>query len=126
MLGFGLALLTILIAQGVLTIFPSIGWNILGVLYITIFTFQIAFYYLTTNFRLSWTILSFVLNFVLWTTEQVIIERTFHDSFIYQGGDWKLGVYILGGFLWVTNKIILDKLISLKKSIHKQTSILHV
>ena len=126
LLGLGLALLTIPIVVRTLSVLPDIGWGFLTVIYITIFLIQITFYYLTTNFKLGWTVLSFILNFVLWTFEQVIIEKTFHDSFIYSGENWKIGTYILGGLLWVTNKIVIDQLFNLNKSIYKQTSKINV
>ena len=125
LIGVGLALLIIPIVEGALAVLPNIGWHFLTVMYITVFTLQITFYYLTTNFKFGWTVLSFILNFILWTFEQVIIEKTFHDSIIYNGENGKLGVYILGGLLWVTNKILIDKLFELNKSIHKQISIIN-
>jgi hypothetical protein len=126
LLGLGLALLTIPIVEGTLAVLPDIGWHFLTVIYGTIFILQITFYYLTTNFKFCWTVLSFVLNFVLWTIEQVVIEKNFHDSFIYQGEKWKIGAYVLGGLLWVTNKILIDQLFDLNKSIQRQTSKINV
>ena len=126
LLGFGLALLTIPIVEGTLAVLPDIGWHFLTVIYVTIFVLQITFYYLTTNFKFGWRVLSFVLNFILWTFEQVIIEKNFHDSFIYQGENWKIGAYVLGGLLWVTNKILIDQLLNLNKSINRQTSKINV
>ena len=122
LIGVGLALLTIPVVEGTLALLPDIGWHFLTVTYITILVFQIIFYYLTTNYKFGWTVLSFILNFILWTFEQVTIEKNFHDSFIYKGDNYKIGVLILGGLLWVTNKILIDKLFDLSKSINKQTS----
>lgn len=121
-LGLGLALLTIPIVVGTLAVLPDIGWHFMTVIYVTIFVLQITFYYLTTNYKFSWTALSFIMNFILWTFEQVIIEKTFHDSFIYQGENWKVGAYLLGGLLWVTNKLLIDQLFDLNKYIKRQTS----
>lgn len=126
LLGLGLALLTIPIVEGSLAILPDIGWHFITVIYATIFVLQITFYYLTTNYKFGWTALSFILNFILWTLEQVVIEKNFHDSFIYQGENWKIGAYVLGGLLWVTNKILIDQLLNLNKSINRQTSKLNV
>lgn len=126
LIGVGLALLTIPVVEGTLLVFPDIGWHFLTVIYITIFIFQITFYYLTTNYKFGWTSLSFIVNFILWTFEQVVIEKNFHDSFIYKGDNFKIGALILGGLLWVTNKILIDKLFDLNKSIHKQTSKINV
>jgi hypothetical protein len=124
LIGLGLSLFTIPIIEGILAALPDIGWHFLTVTYITIFVFQIIFYYLTTNYKFGWTVLSFTVNFILWTFEQVVIEKNFHDSFIYNGDNYKMGALILGGLLWVTNKILIDQLLALNKSIHKQTSIL--
>ncbi len=125
-LGLGLALLTIPIVEGTLALLPDIGWHFMTVIYVTIFILQITFYYLTTNYKFGWTALSFIANFILWTLEQVVIEKTFHDTFIYQGENWKIGAYILGGLLWVTNKILIDQLLNLNKSINRQTSKINV
>ena len=126
LLGLGLALLTIPIVEGTLAILPDIGWHFMTVIYVTIFVLQITFYYLTTNYKFGWTALSFIVNFILWTLEQVVIEKTFQDSFIYQGENWKIGAYVLGGLLWVTNKILIDQVLNLNKSINRQTSKLNV
>ena len=126
LLGVGLALLTIPIFEGTMLVLPDIGWHFLTVFYITVFIMQITFYYLTTNFKFGWTILSFILNFLLWTFEQVIIEKTFHDSFIYKGENEKVGALILGGLLWVTNKILIDQLFNFNKSIQRRSSKINV
>ena len=126
LLGLGLALLTIPIVEGTLAILPDIGWHFMTVIYVTIFVLQITFYYLTTNYKFGWTALSFIVNFILWTLEQVVIEKTFQDSFIYQGENWKIGAYVLVGLLWVTNKILIDQVLNLNKSINRQTSKLNV
>ena len=126
LIGVGLALLIIPVVEGTLLVLPEIGWHFLTVIYITIFIFQITFYYLTTNYKFGWTALNFIMNFILWTFEQVVLEKNFHDSFIYKGDNFKIGVLILGGLLWVTNKILIDKLFDLNKSIHKQTSKINV
>ncbi|MFO0477584.1 MAG: hypothetical protein ACK50L_02220 [Bacteroidota bacterium] len=125
-LGLGLALLTIPIVEGTLVLLSDIGWHFMTVIYVTIFVLQIIFYYLTTNYKFGWTALSFILNFILWTFEQVVIEKTFHDSFIYQGENWKIGAYVLGGLLWVSNKILIDQVLNLNKSINRQTSKINV
>lgn len=121
-LGLGLALLTIPILEGTFAVLPDIGWHFITVFYIIILVLQIIFYYLTTNFKFGLTSLSFLFNFVLWLLEQVLIEKNFHDSFIYKGANYKIGVFILGGLLWVTNKILIDKLFGFNKSIYKKKS----
>ncbi len=126
LIGVGLALLTIPVVEGTLLVLQDIGWHFLTVIYITIFIFQITFYYLTTNYKFGWTVLSFIINFILWTFEQVVFEKNFQDSFIYKGDNFKVGALILGGLLWVTNKILIDKLFDLNKSIHKQTNKINV
>ena len=126
LLGLGLALLTIPIVEGMFAVLPDIGWHFLTVIYITVFVLQITFYYLTTNFKFGWTVFSFILNFILWTFEQVTLEKTFYGSIIYQGENQKVGVLILGGLLWVTNKILIDRLFEFNKSIQKRTSIINM
>ena len=122
LLGIGLALLLIPVSKGTLALFPNIDYEIFTVFYIAIVVFQIIFYYLTTNYKLGWTVLSFILNFILWTFEQVQIYKNFEDSFIYKENNYGTEALILGGLLWVTNKILIDKLFGLNKSINKHDS----
>lgn len=126
LLGLGLALLIIPIVEGILSAIPDIGWHFMTVVYVTIFISQITFYFLTTNYKFGWTALSFIINFILWTFELVVIEKTFHDSFIYHVQNWKISSYILGGLLWVTNKILIDQVLKLNKSIKIQTNKVNV
>ncbi len=117
LIGIGLALLTIPVVEGTLLLLPDVGWHFLSVMYITIFALQVTFYYFTTKHNFRWTVLSFILNFVFWIFEQVIIENNFHNSFIYLGENIRIGVLILGGLLWVTNKILIDKIFKILLSI---------
>lgn len=126
LLGIVLSILVIPIFSVTLLLIPNIGWHLLTVIYITILIFQIIFYYLTTKHNLAWTILSFIMNFSIWTLEQVTIEKYFHDSFIYKYDNLNLNVLILGGALWTTNKIIIDKLFDFNKSIFKKKSKLEI
>jgi len=77
LLGLGMALMMTPIVEGTLAFLPDIGWHYMAVICVIIFVLQITFYYLTTNFKFGWSILSFVLNFILWTFEQVIVEKYF-------------------------------------------------
>ena len=95
--------LTILLA-------PDIGWHFLTVLYLLIVLGQIAFYFLTTYTNIGLTILSFILNFVLWVAEQVNLESFFHDTFFYQDNNFRYAIVVLGGLLWAINKLIIDRL----------------
>ena len=91
-------------------VFPDIGYHFLTVLYILIISAQILFYYATTYNNVWLTILSFILNYILTTAEQVNIEHKFHDTPFYQGEDFRYGVIVLCGLLWGTNKLLLDRL----------------
>ncbi len=86
----------------------DIGWHFLTVLYILIVLGQIIFYFLTTYTNNWLTILSFILNFVLWVAEQVNLESFFQDTFFYQGKNMRYAVIILGGLLWAINKLFID------------------
>lgn len=88
----------------------DIGWHFLTVLYILIVLGQILFYFLTTYTNIWLTILSFILNFVLWVAEQVNLESFFQDTFFYQEKNMRYAVIILGGFLWAINKQFIDRL----------------
>ena len=104
------AILTAALTDLTVLIFPNIGWHFLTVLYILIVLAQILFYFLTTYTNVWLAILSFILNFVLWTAEQVNLESTFHDTFFYQDKNFRYAVIVLGGLLWGTNKLLLDKI----------------
>ena len=91
-------------------LFPDIGWHFLTVFYLLIVFGQIAFYYFTTYTNIWWTIVSFILNFILWVAEQVNLESYFHDTFFYQDKNLRYAVIILGGLLWAINKLIIDRL----------------
>ncbi len=93
----------------------DIGWHFLTVFYVLIMLGLIAFYYLTTYTYIWLTILSFILNFILWVAEQVNLEKFFHDTIFYQDNNFRYGVIILGGLLWAINKIFIDRLFILLK-----------
>lgn len=93
----------------------DIGWYFLTVLYVLIALGLIVFYRLTTYTKIWLTVLSFILNFVLWVAEQVNLERFFHDTFLYQDNRFRYAVIILGGLLWAFNKLIIDRLFILFK-----------
>jgi hypothetical protein len=106
LLGISFAVVTIYIMEASIYIFPNIGWGFLSVLYFSILLFQFVFYFLTTNFKFCWTILNFIINFVLWIAELINTEKIFQETYFYKEG--KILVLIFGGFLWVTNKLIID------------------
>ncbi len=86
----------------------DIGWHFLTVLYVLILLGLIAFYFLMTFTNFWLTILSFILNFILWVAEQVNFEKLFHDTFFYHNNKFRYGVIVLGGLLWAINKLIID------------------
>ena len=99
------------------TVFSFMGYGVFLFVYILIGVGLFYFYRLTTIFYRGLTILSFFLNFVLWTIEQVITEDKFHNSVIYQ--DEEIGrIFILayGALLLSVNKLILDEIFILFKA----------
>jgi hypothetical protein len=69
----------------------------------------IIFYVLTSQYKIGLSILSFLLNLILWITEQIILEKHFHNSYLYQEENVRIVfVLALGAFLWGFNKIVLD------------------
>ena len=63
---------------------------------------------------LGWTVLSFFLNFILWTGEQVLFEKKFHDTVLYQEeGITQIFVLTFGSLLFAINKGLLDELFRL-------------
>jgi hypothetical protein len=87
---------------------PSPGYQFLTYMYISILLGLVLYYFLMTYFKIRLTILSFILNFVLWVAEQVNISSEFQDTFLYHNDNFRIAIVILGGFLWTTNKILLD------------------
>ena len=76
-------------------------------------------YHLTNLFKYSLTILSFFLNFIAWTAEQVTIESNYHHTQFYQSQNYNYLVVLLGTLLWVTNKIVIDFVFILFKATPK-------
>lgn len=116
------ALLIIPILELCIRLIPNIGWHFLTVAYGLIFILQVLYYYLTSIFNIVLSIVSFIMNFLLWIIEQVQLEKVLHDSPFYQGENYKIGVFILGGFLWATNKMLIDALLSKNKKLRKRKS----
>ena len=87
-------------------ILPELGWHILTVLYFTTLILQLTFYYLTTNFEIGLTVVSFIINFILWILEQVGLYNALHESWLYQ--NLSVGPILLGGLLWASNKMLID------------------
>lgn len=94
---------------------PDLGWHFLTVFYYSILILLISFYYLTSKLNVILSILSFILNFILWVAENVNLEKTFSESAFYK--EYHYGVMILGGFLWATNKLLIEFLLSKNKKV---------
>ena len=60
---------------------------------------------------LKWIALLFLLSFILWVTEQVLVSDAFDNTFLYHDDLFYPLRSALGGILWVTNKLILDALL---------------
>src|SRR5438552_2160010 len=102
LLAIGFALIPKYIVEIYVKLYPDVGWEFLSIFYISILIVQFLYYYLTTNYNFLLTSLSSIINFILWTAEQVNLESAFHDSWFYQENNHN-GVIILGGILWATN-----------------------
>ncbi len=90
-------------------IFSFLGYGVLLFAYIFILTGLIVFYRLTSILTIGWTVLSFIINFILWTAEQVLIEKKLHDTILYQeDGIAQVFVLTLGALLFAFNKILID------------------
>lgn len=110
-----LSMLIIPVVEFSVFIFPDIGWHFLTVLYVTILLLQVSFYYLTSRLNLGLSVLSFVLNFILWVAENVNIDSIFADTYFYK--ECRYAVIMLGSILWATNKIFIDVVFSMSKKI---------
>jgi hypothetical protein len=116
-LGLTLGLLLMPITVGLLKILPDIGWHFLTLAYIIILLFQQIFYYLTTEQRLRWTIVNYIINFVIWTAELVTLEKIFGETGLYNAELSSYYLPVMGGLLWTTNKLIIDRLFRLTNKI---------
>ena len=84
-----------------------LGWHLLTVMYLLIVLSLIFHYYKTSYHKPIWiVVISFIINFVVWVTEQVNIESMFQASWLYN--DNKVGAFMLGGLLWAINKFVID------------------
>ena len=116
-IGLTLGILLMPISYGLLVILPDIGWQFLTLIYILTLLFQVLFYYLTASQRLEWTIVNFVLNFILWTAELLILEQNFGETDFYNSELSSYYLPVMGGLLWTTNKVILDTIFGLTNNI---------
>ena len=92
------------------------GYGVFLFIYILIGAALFYFYRLTTIFYSGLTILNFFLNFILWTTEQIITEDKFHSSIVYQDEEiGRIFVLVYGALLLSINKIVLDEIFKLFK-----------
>jgi len=115
-LGSIFAMLTIATTHLYILIFPETGWSFLTVFYYSIILLQILYYYLTTYSKAVLTILSFVVNFILWVAEQVNLERSFQDTAFYNDIKYRVAVVLLGGLLWSINKLLIDRALIFMKA----------
>ena len=83
-----------------------LGWHLLTVMYLLIVLSLIFHYYKTSYHKPNQIVISFIINFVVWVTEQVNIESMFQASWLYN--DNKVGAFMLGGLLWAINKFVID------------------
>lgn len=107
-LALALALLYMLIVNGLSLVFPDLGWHILTLAYILILLCQILFYYLTAKQKLGLAVLNFTMNFIFWIAELVILEHFFGETDFYQSRWSAYPLSGLSGILWVLNKVMLD------------------
>jgi hypothetical protein len=114
------ALLILPFIKGIVLLFPDISWKHLVMsIIITVFIFQILFYYLTSNRNNVWTIRSFITNYFLWVIELSFINNILSDPNTSWDRDFDGVIFILFGLLWVTNKILIDNLLGLHNFIGK-------
>ena len=116
-IGLTLGFLLVPVNNGLLEVLPNIGWHFLTLLYILILLFQVLYYFLTSKQRVSWTIVNFFLNFILWTAEFVFLEKNFGTTYLYNSSLNGYYLSVMGGLLWTTNKVTLDYFFGLTKKI---------
>ena len=110
-----LAMIVLSLSWTTFKILPSLGYGILLIVYIMIIGALVYFYNLMTYFSFSKSLLHFILNFILWCAEQVLLSTNFEKSFLYQDENYKILIIILGAILWTTNKLLLDILFRMVK-----------
>jgi hypothetical protein len=115
-LAIALGLIVFLLSY-VLMLIPGIGYGVFTVVFALIFFAQGTFYRLTFVHSTVWSTASFVLNFILWTTEFVQLEHLLDDTsmhrLLYHNDSYYWLRFVLGGLLWSTNKLVLDKVIDM-------------
>lgn len=115
---FGLAIILAVIIislTNLLKTLPIDFGTILTLFYILVVFGQILFYFLTSYCTFLYTIINFILNFIVWVAQQVHLEKTFHDSCLYENEKYSFVIFILSGFLWAFNKIMIDKILKFMK-----------
>lgn len=87
----------------------SMGWHFLTLLYLLIFAAQISFYVFTSYHKLGFSFLGFALNFVLWISELVNLDKIMPPDFFYQSS-LNTNIVYFSSFLWALNKLIIDQI----------------
>jgi hypothetical protein len=109
-LGLTMGIFFIPLTSGLMRILPDLGWHFFTLMYALIFIFQVTCYYLTSEQKPQWAIVNFILNFIIWSTELVGIEKKFGETEFFSS---ELSVYyisVIAGLLWTTNKIAIDSI----------------
>ena len=99
------------------SIFSFLGYGVFLFVYFFLGLCLFYFFRLTTEYKNKFlTTLSFLLNFILWTVEQVMFEQRFHYTSLYQD-EYIMPFFVLafGAFLLAINNVIIGLLINLFK-----------
>lgn len=98
-----------------LSLFSFLGYGAFAFSYLLIIGGLVLFYKLTSSFiDKKWVFISFGINFIFWVIEQILIEKEFSKTIVYQ--DEKISIIFvltLGAFLFAINKSILDEILIL-------------
>ena len=104
----------------VLMLFDSLVYFICGVslnffnpllyfiFYVSIAITMLYFYYITTVFGVWLTALNFIINFIAWGIELVLITEQSKGNFLFSEDLQIFTLMLIGAILWAINKTILD------------------
>jgi hypothetical protein len=107
--------------------FSFLGYGVLLFVYGFILTGLILFYWWTSILTAGWTILAFFINFIAWSAEQILFEKQFHNTILYQkDGITQIFVLTFGAILFALNKVLIDEILIAAGVTTKEKMRIHV
>jgi hypothetical protein len=93
----------------VFDVFSFLGWGVMTIIFSLTLLALILFHWITNIFSPALSVISFVINFLIWVAEQVCFEKYFNQTFLYRDEETKfIFVFLFASFLFSLNKILID------------------